>query len=852
MHGLTDRNKRWLSIVTLALLALNFLSPALRSVYGFANGESASAVLGEPNFTTTVSPAAALRSPSNLAFDSSGDLWIADAGNNRLLEEGNVGPGGNAVIRTVLGQPGPNTGSAALTQTGMYNPSGLTTDSSGNIWVTDTSNNRVLEYSFPFPDGEAATAVIGQGSFTSSDLPASQGGLNFPAAVTFDSSGDLWVVDSDNNRVLEFVPPFIGSGMQPSLVIGQPNLSSTTNSTAANGLNFPTSARFDSSGNLWVADGENNRILEYSAPFSTGMSASLVIGQTNLTSGAAAATQTGLSSPGSLAFGPSGNLWVADTDNNRVLAYSPPFSDGMQASVVLGQANFTSSAAGTTRTGMRGPTEVVFNQAGDLWVADSFNNRILEFAPTFHNGDQAYYVLGQSDYVSNLVGGQEQLYLPTAVAVDSSGNLWAADAQDNRVVEYASPLSTGTNASLAIGQVSLALSNPEGGGAGLSYPFDLAFDRSGNLWVTDTDNNRVLEFSPPFATGMTASLVIGQSSFTTYEGATSSSGLYYPAGIAFDSSGNLWVADSGNSRVLEFKAPLTSGMSASLVLGQSGFTTSLPGASASRIYSPFSLAFDISGNLWVADSGNSRVLGFAQPFSSGESATLVVGQTGFTSRDPGIGPTGLYVPEAIAFDRLGNLWVADTGNNRVLEFGTSLSTGLTATAVIGQASFTGDSPGTSQTSLMAPQGIAFDGSGNLWVSDSFNNRLMEFSGSVVGTTTTSTASSISSTSTATSTTSTTTSTSKASSSPTASTSSSTSSASSTSTSPTSSTSTTIIGTTTPASSSSSTSTSSVASTSTSGSTSSSTSATSSAPKSTSSTSYTYYIIAGVAVVVVII
>ena len=715
---------------------MNFLSPALHSVYGFTSGESATTVLGEPNFSTAISPAQAFRTPSNLAFDSSGNLWIADAGNNRLVEETNIAPGENASVRTVLGQPGLTSGSATLTQSGMYNPSGLTTDSSGNIWVTDTSNNRVLEYSLPFSDGEAATAVIGQADFTSSNLAAAQGGLRFPAAVAFDSSGGLWVVDSGNNRVLEFEPPFVDSGgMQASLALGQPSLSSTANSTSANGLSFPTSARFDPTGNLWVADAGNNRVVEYKAPFSTGMNASLVIGQANFTSSSASATQTGMSSPGSLAFDPSGNLWLADTNNNRALEYALPFSSGMQASLVLGQGVFTSSAAATTRTGMRAPTEVAFNQAGDLWVADSSNNRILEFAPPFHNGASAYWELGQSDYASNLVEGQSQLFSPSSVALDSTGNLWATDTQDNRVVEYTQPISTGESASMAIGQASIALSTAGGGRGGLSSPFDAVFDKSGNLWVSDTNNNRVLEFSPPFSTGMNASLVIGQSSFTTYAGSTSQSGLYYPGDIAFDSSGNLWVADAGNSRVLEFQAPFTNGMSASIVLGQAGFTTPNPGVSANTLYTPIGLAFDSSGNVWVADSGNSRVLGFARPFSNGESASLVIGQTGYTSQAPGLSQTQVYFPEAIAFDRFGDLWVADTGNDRVLEFGVPLSTGARASLVFGQPSFTTDVPATSQTSLMAPQGIAFDSSGNLWVADASNNRLVEFPASSGGTST---------------------------------------------------------------------------------------------------------------------
>jgi sugar lactone lactonase YvrE len=725
LHRPSRRLRESIPLVVLALLALNFVTPVLRSAYGFANGESATMVLGQSGFSSTISPMDSLRTPSNLALDSSGDLWVADAGNNRLVEETNVGTGQNASMGVILGQPGPTTGFALLTQTGLNNPSGLTFDSSGNLWVTDTSNNRVLEFDHPFSDGEAAATVIGQSDFTSSHMGPISGGLNFPAAVAFDSSGDLWVVDSGNNRILEFKPPFT-DGMNASLVIGQPTFLSTLNYTTASGMNFPTSARFDSSGDLWITDADNNRILEFKPPFTDGMNASLVIGQPTFTSSAAGASQTGLYSPGSLAFDPAGSLWVADTDNNRVLEYSAPFTDGMQASAVLGQNNFSSKASATTQTGMRGPTEVAFNKAGDLWVADSLNNRILEFTSSFHNGGSAARVIGQSDFSSTLLSGGSRVYSPTSLALDSRGDLWTADTQDSRVIDFSSPLSTGMNASIAIGQASLDLGTPRGGNNGLSFPYGVTLDRSGDLWVADSLNNRILEFKPPLTTGINASVVIGQQSFTTFGNSTSSTGLSTPTEVAFDSSGDLWVADAGNDRILEFRPPFTDGMNASMVLGQTSFTSSVPGVSPESFYSPIALAFDSSGDLWVADSGNSRVLEFPAPLSSGESALRVIGQSDFVSRSPALSQTGLYVPEAITFDGSGNLWVSDTGNDRVLEFETPFSNGQKASVVLGQTTFTTDLPATNKASLINPEGLVFDSSGNLWIADASNNRIVEF------------------------------------------------------------------------------------------------------------------------------
>jgi sugar lactone lactonase YvrE len=190
-----------------------------------------------------------------------------------------------------------------------------------------------------------------------------------------------------------------------------------------------------------------------------------------------------------------------------------------------------------------------------------------------------------------------------------------------------------------------------------------------------------LEFAPPFSNGEGASLVIGQPSFTV--GAclgVSQTGLCRPAGLAFDSLGQLWVTDQLNSRVLEFTPPFSIGESASLVIGQPGFTTGTcsGGLGGTPTQSGLCLsfggvlssgvAFDSSGNLWATDDFNSRMLEFKPPFSSGESASLVIGQSSFTTNTCSTTQSGLCGPSGLAFDSSGNLWVPDEGNSRVLEF----------------------------------------------------------------------------------------------------------------------------------------------------------------------------------------
>ena len=332
-------------------------------------------------------------------------------------------------------------------------------------------------------------------------MATSLGGFDNPTKALFDPSGDLWVVDSSNSRVLEFEPPF-RNGMGATLVIGA-NTSEQV-PAGSNTLWTPYGAAFDSSGNLWVSDQGNGRILEFVPPFVNGMRASIVIGQSSFTSvcmvcqgqgGPSMDTRSGLTSPSSIAFDSSGNLWVAD-DDARVLEYNPPFVNGMNASVVLGQPDFDTVLRSSTLHGLAAQayyeSGLAIDSSNDVWVGDPGNNRILEFRPPFSNGMNATFAMNQNSLISNKFSPNYNL--GTTVVFDSRDNLWAT--YNDKLLAFKPPFSPEIRAfpAVELGQPNITSIASLVGQAGFFGPGDAAFDSHGNLWIPDTNNNRVLEF----------------------------------------------------------------------------------------------------------------------------------------------------------------------------------------------------------------------------------------------------------------------------------------------------------------------------------------------------------------------
>ncbi|HMP43177.1 MAG TPA: NHL repeat-containing protein, partial [Roseiflexaceae bacterium] len=350
-----------------------------------------------------------------------------------------------------------------------------------------------------------------------------------------------------------------------------------------------------------------------------------------------------------------------------------------EADDLIGQVDFTSRSNPTPSSStLDAPTGVALD-ASRTYIADRDNNRVLVVNHTTllppNLGNSADACLGQTAcfFETPQTTSQSSLSRPTAVDVMFDGSatqLLVADTGNNRVLRFTAPFASGMNASYVFGQSGYTSFGSGAGPANLNAPQGVATDTAGRVYVADTGNNRVLIFVPPFSTplGMAASIVIGGS------GATSATTLDGPTGLALDGDGNLYVADTNNHRVLRFDAPLTSGMAATKVFGQETLSTGIPGTSSSTLRSPVDVTIDENRNLYVVDKGNNRVLQYNQSGSDSDTnADRVFGQASFSSGTASQTPGSLTLsePSGIAFHvDYQDIVVADTNNHRVLHYWT--------------------------------------------------------------------------------------------------------------------------------------------------------------------------------------
>ncbi len=584
-------------------------------------------------------------------------------------------------------------------------------DPAGNVFAADTGNHLVVKLS----TGGVLTVVAGNGipGFSGDGGPATSASLNFPAGVALDQQGNIYIADGSNNRIRKVSPEgtiatVAGTGRSAFSGDGGP-------ATAAS-LSFPVGVAVDAAANLYIADRLNSRIRKVSSDgIITTIAGNGTIGLSG-DGGPAASASLSISrlvavTAVGLAVDASGNLYIPDQGNNRIRKVGP---DGIISTVVGGGASFGDGGPAISAR-LNAPATVALDGAGNLYIADTNNLRIRKvgadgiISTVAGNGIAAFAGDGG-------LARDASFSAPVAVAVDAEGNVYIGDIFNFRLrkVNLDGIIST-------VAGNGLFKFSPDGGpatSASLNEVTDVAVDLAGNSYIAARLNHRVRKVNPEGI--MTTAAGSGTQGFSGDGDSAIGASLSEPLGVAIDAASNLYISDHGNRRVRKVSPQgiITTFAGGGGALGDGGPATS------ARL-SPYGLGVDAAGNVYIADLVNQRI----RRVSPGGTITTVAGNgvPGF-SGDGGPAASAslrLAFRSAVAVDAAGNVYISDRDNQRIRKV--SRDGIITTFAGTGVAGFSGDGGAASNATLRNPQGLALDAGGNLYISDSGNHRVRKIS-----------------------------------------------------------------------------------------------------------------------------
>ncbi|HET6916197.1 MAG TPA: IPT/TIG domain-containing protein [Acidimicrobiales bacterium] len=713
--------------------------------------------------------AAFLNNPTAARVDKSGNLVVADEGNDRVrvvattdgtfygrsMTAGDIytvaGNGWNAFS----GDGGPQ-GSAQLN-----GAAGISLDSFGNELIADTFNNRVRVvarspgkyYGIQMTAGDIYT-VVGTGvpNYLGDTGPATSADLNQPNSVRTDPNGNLLIADSGNYSVRVVaestntyygIPMTAGDIYNVAGTLGAPGSGGDGFAATSAHLNYPQDAITDSSGNVVIADTRNNTVRVVAESTGTFFGKSMTAGDIYTVAGTGTAGYNGdstpatsaeLNAPTGLALDPSGNVVIADSQNHlvRVLADlgGPDFGTSMVAGGIVTIMGGGSSSGPQPLQLLLSPHSLAFDANGDLLVAGSERVFVLSNvsgtlwgqAVTPGNG---YWIAGAPGSCPALTDSgaaalSANLCSPAGVAVDSSGTILVASTELSRIYGIGNVLSV-TTTSLPQGTVGTSYSAPQLAAVGGVDPLGWTV-ASGSL--------------PP-------GITLGSDG--NFSGTPTTAGIY-PFTVGVTDSGNPPHSTTADLSITVEPPSATATIETSAGDGSGNPPQGAPATSSGAGYPVGGLVVDAHGNTvfatLVVDSNTFEIYGEVDVLAGGTGKfygmQMMAGNSyviagGGSNAAPGVGTDiSLISPSGLTVDHAGNLVVADSGYNQVFviadsngpDFGMSMTAGdLYPVAGTGTSGYAGDTGAATSAELSSPQGLATDSSGNIVVADGGNNAI---------------------------------------------------------------------------------------------------------------------------------
>ena len=649
---------------------------------------------GGPNSLTALK--ASIGYPDSIALDSAGNTYIADSYSSHIFKVDTSGSltvvAGNGT-HGYSGDGGPAT-SAAF---GLFSPEGLAVDSSGNIFIADTDNSVIREIvvSSGIIQTVAGSATLGPG-YSGDGGPATSAQLNDPFGIFVDGSGNILIADADNCVIRKV------SGGNISTVAGNGALQQPCGYAGDGGpatsaqLDVPEGVFVDSAGNIFIADSYNNFIRVVNAGTTPITIAGVTIAAGNI--------QT-----------------VAGSNYN---------SEGGTA------CGFANDGQTAVTAQLCAPTGVFVDGAENIFIADTNNFAIREIAAsTVDIITTVAGTLGVEGYSPDgTAATSASLNYPGNILVDGSGNIFIADT-DNFVIRQV----TAGNIQTVIGNNFLAYSGDGGTGLNgqLNYPGSVVVDGSGDIFIADSDSSVIREVmaSGDIQTVAGNGTTCGLSTAACGDaGPATSAQLNNPYGLFLDASGNIFIADTENNRIRVVNTGAAPVTIATIVIGPGdiatvagagtqGYAGDGAAALSAELFSPFGVFVDSTGNIFIADTDNHRIREVAA--ATGIITTVAGTGTQCSPSSSACGDGGAAIsaqladPDGLFVDSSGNIYIADTGDNRIRQVAAS-NGNVSTVAGTGNPGYAGDGAAAASAQLAGPSSVFVDVSGNIFIVDREN------------------------------------------------------------------------------------------------------------------------------------